>query len=159
MKTRVRLFVLLVTIGCLIMGNMSVFAAEKDFLESPRNQIEVFSEENDDIEVLSSPTLAACTVGLGIASNGVSISFVTSANQAADEIGVKNIVLQEKTWYGWKDLPISNLYTSNSDMYVGGVTYTNAEKGKTYRVHCTHYAKYGNTELTLYNESDNLVYN
>ena len=96
MKTRVRLFVLLVTIGCLIMGNMSVFAAEKDFLESPRNQIEVFSEENDDIEVLSSPTLAACTVGLGIASNGVSISFVTSANQAADEIGVKNIVLQEK---------------------------------------------------------------
>ena len=159
MKTRVRFFTVLISIGCLIMGNLSAFAAEKNFIETPSNKIEVFSEETTNIETLSSPSLAACTLEIGIGSNGVAVSFVTSATQAANEIGVKDIVLQEKTWYGWKDIPISNLYTNNSDMYVGGVTYTNAEAGKTYRVHCTHYAKYGNTELTLYNESNNLVYN
>lgn len=159
MKKRVRLLALLVTIGCLFMGNLSVLASEKAFLEIPSNQVEIFPEETVDIKTLSSPSLAACTLEIGIDSEGVSVSFVTSATQAANEIGVKNVVLQEKTWYGWKDLPISDHYTNNSDMYVGEVIYTNAEAGKTYRVHCTHYAKYGNTELTLYNETSNLVYN
>lgn len=159
MKKRVNLFVLLAIIGCLAIGNMTVFASENKLLEVPNNQIEVFSEENNEIQTLSDPSLTACTWGIGIASNGVYVSFVTSATQYADEIGVKNVVLQEKTLFGWKDIPISNHYTNSSDMYVGEVVYTGAEKGKTYRAYCTHYAKYGSKELTLYNESNNLVYN
>lgn len=159
MKKRVKFFNVLVIIACLTLRNITVFASEKDFYEVPNNTIDVFSEEAKDVVTLSNPTLAACTLGIGIASNGVSISFVTHASQIADEIGVKNVVLQEKTWYGWKDIPVSNYYTNNSEMYVGEVIYTGAEAGKTYRVHCTHYAKFGNTELTLYSESNNLVYN
>ena len=159
MKKRIKLLSLLVTIGCLALGNLSVLAAEKAFLEIPSNQIEVMTEESEDIITLSSPSLAACTLEIGIDSDGVSVSFVTSATQAANEIGVKNVVLQEKTWYGWKNIPINDHYTNNTDMYVGEVIYTKAEAGKTYRVYCTHYAKYGNTELTLYNETSNLVYN
>ena len=94
-----------------------------------------------------------------MADNGLSVVFVTRATQTVNEIGVKNIMLQEKTWYGWKDIPISNYCTYSSDMYAGEVIYTAAEKGKTYRAYCTHYAKYGNTELTLYSETSNFVYN
>lgn len=159
MKKGLKFLNVIAIIGCLVLSNVTAFAAEKDFYEVPNNTIDVYSNKAEETNMLSNPTLAACTLGIGIASNGVSISFVTHASQVADEIGVKNVVLQEKTWYGWKDIPVSNYYTNNSEMYVGEVIYTNAEAGKTYRVHCTHYAKFGSTELTLYSESNNLVYN
>lgn len=159
MGKRLKLLLLLTAIGCLFVGNMTIFAAEKSFEEIPQSQIDVIAEPNNDIDLLANPVLSACNLGIGIASNGVQVTFVTTATQSVNEIGVKNVVLQEKTWYGWKDIPISNYCTYNSDIYSGGVVYTLAQKGTTYRVKCTHYAKYGSTELTLSNTSSELVYN
>lgn len=158
MKKSVRIKVILGVLGCLLFGNMSVLAAEKDFVEIPQNQINLL-QEDETIEPKASPSLSGCNLGIGIASNGLQLTYRTRATQTADEIGVKDIVLQEKVWYGWKDIPVGNYCTYNSDMYAGGVVYTAAEKGKTYRVHCTHYAKFGGTELTLYGESSEFVYN
>lgn len=159
MKKRVKVSLILTFLGCLLMGSISVSAAEKDFIEIPQTFIELEKNDVDTIEPRSNPSLTGCTLGIGAASNGVEVSFVTGANQSANEIGVKNVVLQEKTWYGWKNIPISDHYKSNSDIYSGGVVYTGASKGTTYRVYCTHYAKFGSTELTLYNISSELVYN
>ena len=47
----------------------------------------------------------------------------------------------------------------NSYDYGGSVVYTNAVKGRSYRAHCTHYAKYGSTTKTLYGEVGPIVYN
>ena len=159
MNKKIKITLLLTLIGCLFMGNLSVFAAENSFIELPQNEVEVISGANDFNVVLSEPTLLACNVGIGIADNGLLITFDTNASHIADEIGVKNIVLQEKTWYGWKDMPVSNYSKYNSDFYSGDIVYTLATKGTTYRVKCTHYAKYGSTELTLDNTSSELVYN
>ena len=122
-------------------------------------KIKIVSEDNE-ASLFSNPTLMACNVGVGISSSGLAITFDTTASHSANEIGVKDVVLQEKTWYGgWKDIPMSNYCTYNSDWYAGDVVYTGANKGTTYRVKCTHYAKFGSTELTLDNTSSELTYN
>ena len=87
----------------------------------PQSKINIVPGTFEDIQQRDSFSLAGCTLEIGIASNGVEVSFVTSATQTANEIGVKDVVLQQKTWYGWKDIPISNHSTNNSDIYIGGV--------------------------------------
>ena len=161
MGKKVKIMLLLTAVSCLLFGNLTVFAADTPFVEVQQNRIEVLSpsDGNSSVDILSSPSLSACLVGLTIADNGLYISFDTTATQMANEIGVKNVVLQEKTWYGWKDMPISNYCTYNSDVYSGDIVYTLATKGTTYRVKCTHYAKFGSTELTLDNTSSELKYN
>lgn len=159
MNKKIKNILLFTFIGCLFVGSLNVTAAEKPFIEVQEKQIDIVSESDKLSNTLSNPSLLACNVGIGIADNGLLMSFDTNATQVADEIGVKNVVLQEKTWYGWKDIPVSNYCKYNSDYYMGDIIYTLATKGTTYRVKCTHYAKFGSTELTLDNTSSELVYN
>lgn len=155
MNKKVKFSLLLTVMFSLLWGNMNILAKENVFVESPQEIIEIVPETDNSVSVLSNPSLTACEVGIGIANNGLLMSFDTTATHVADEIGVKNVVLQEKTWYGWKDIPVSNYCKYNSDFYMGDVIYTLATKGTTYRVKCTHYAKFGSTELTLDNTSVN----
>lgn len=159
MNKKIKIITLFVAVCCLFLGNLSIVAAEDFFVEMPNSKTELVSKGNE-VSPLSNPTLTACNLGIGISSSGLAITFDTTASHIADEIGVRNIVLQEKTWYGgWKDIPVSNYCSYNSDFYSGGVVYTAATKGTTYRVKCTHYAKFGSTELTLDNTSSELTYN
>lgn len=158
MSKKIKTLLLVAFLGCLVVGDLNVCAAENKVVEIPQENIAVIPPTND-LEILSSASLSACEIGIGIASNGVQVTLVTTATQRADEIGVKNVVIQEKTLFGWKDIPVSNYCTYNSDLYAGGIVYTLATKGTTYRVKCTHYAKFGSTELTLDNTSSELVYN
>ena len=156
---KVKKFFVFTMICCLLLCNINVVAAENEFIEIPQKRIEIIPQSTDLAAQLSNPSLTGCSLGIGMSSSGLSITFRTSATETATEIGIKNFVLQEKTWYGWKDIPVSNYYTNNSDIYSGEVIYTNAVAGKTYRAYCTHYAKFGSTEVTLYNETNNFVYN
>ena len=154
------------TIGlCIILASMflqstMVFASESVFVEIPNSQISVQDScEQDGPSLLVEPSLASCDLGVGASGNGVSVTFTTRATMSASEIGVRNVVLQEKTLFGWKDIPISDHSTTNSDYYNGGVVYTQAVAGKTYRASCTHYAVINGREYTLSNQTNELVYN
>lgn len=159
MRKGIKTKIFLAILSCILLGSMPVLAAEKDFVELPQEKIIIIPETESTVEVKDSPSLAGCNLGLGIASNGLQISFRTRATQTADEIGVKEVVLQEKVWYGWKDIEVGGRCVYDSDMYAGGVVYTNAQKGTTYRVHCTHYAIFNGVELTLYGETSEFQYN
>lgn len=102
--------------------------------------------------------LVDCRISLGIASNGITIDCETNSTTRADEIGVKDVVLQEKVNGVWKNINIAGGSEQNSYDYGGSVVYTNAVKGRSYRAHCTHYAKYGSTTKTLYGEVGPIVY-
>ena len=108
MNKKVKFSLLLTVMFSLLWGNMNILAKENVFVESPQEIIEIVPETDNSVSVLSNPSLTACEVGIGIANNGLLMSFDTTATHVADEIGVKNVVLQEKTWYGWKDIPVSN---------------------------------------------------
>ncbi len=107
----------------------------------------------------SSGVLSDCYISIGAAENGVRIIFETTSTTKADEIGCKDIVLQEKVNGSWRNITINGGSESNSSSYGASAVYTGAVKGRTYRAYCTHYAKYGSTTKTLYNETGEMVYN
>lgn len=103
--------------------------------------------------------LSGCFIRISCRSNGVGITFTTSVTDKADEIGCKDIVLEEKIGNTWVPINISGGYETNSYDYDGGAVYTGAVKGRTYRAHCTHYARWGSTTKELPNSIGEMVYN
>ena len=112
------------------------------------------TESNSNIGELSE-----CTIGISCKSNGVGITVSTSATAKADEIGCKDIVLEEKVGNTWVAINIPGGYETNSYDYDGGAVYTGAVKGRTYRAHCTHYARWGSTTKEQSNSIGEMVYN
>ena len=75
--------------------------------------------------------------------NGLEMTFSTSSFKESSVIGVKDIKVQQKMWYGWKTVMTSDgAENYNEDIFMGELTYPDAVNGKTYRVTCVHYANY-----------------
>lgn len=149
---------LLLVICILINIPMKINAAE---IMEYSSDIQVLSKAvvSDHLIRSGEPFLYDCELAIGIAKNGIGIEYTTLCSTVATEIGVKDMVLQEKTFFGWKDIPIKDHCTTDESIYVGSVVYIKAEPDKTYRVNCTHYAIVDDVELTLYNYTDEVVYN
>lgn len=107
----------------------------------------------------SSGTIANCDLGISSAVTGVRISCSTVATSQADEIGVKDVVLQEKVNGSWRNINISGGSEKNSYSYGGSVVYTGAVRGRSYRAYCTHYAKFGSTTKTSKSSTGEMVFN
>ena len=160
MKKKYFLSVLVIVLGLIILPiNVQANNIEDDFVEVPYNQINVLESEKRQVSMTSEPSLGICDLVIGINKNGICITYSTRATQVATEIGVKDMVLQEKTILGWRDIPVKDHYDYDTELYFGSVVYLSAETGKTYRVYCTHYAIIDDVEYTLYNETDSLVFN
>ena len=104
-------------------------------------------------------SLYGCSLELGIASNGLSVSYTTQFSTSASEVGVKDIVLYEKIGNTWHTYDIPQASGTNTTAYAGGGTYTNAVRGRTYKATCTHYAVYNGVTYTLGNSTREFVYN
>lgn len=107
----------------------------------------------------NSGTIANCDLGISSSSTGIRVSCSTVATSQADEIGVKDVVLQEKVNGSWKNINISGGSEKNSSSYGGSVVYTGAVRGRTYRASCTHYAKFGSTTKTAKSSTGEMVFN
>lgn len=151
----------IVMVLCLLLVPINVEAKEidGDFIEVPSEQIKIVESGEKRLSLLSEPSLGICDLGIGINKNGIGVTYATRATQTATEIGVKEMVLQEKTILGWRDIPIKDHFDYDTNFYLGSVVYIKAESGKTYRVYCTHYAIIDDVEYTLYNETESIVFN
>lgn len=88
-------------------------------------------------------TMFNCEIILAFTGNGLEMTFTTSAAKMSSVIGVKDIKVQQKMWYGWKTVFTSDgAENQNEYMFGGDITYPDAVNGKTYRVKCVHYANY-----------------
>ena len=88
-------------------------------------------------------TMFNCEIILAFTANGLEMDFTTSAAEISSVIGVKDIKVQQKVWYGWKTVFTSEgAENQNESMFGAGLTYPDAVNGKTYRVKCVHYANY-----------------
>ena len=88
-------------------------------------------------------TMFDCEIILAFTLEGLEMTFTTSCVDVASVIGVKDIKVQQKMWYGWKTVMTSNGGENyNQEVFGGDLTYPDAVNGKTYRVICTHYANY-----------------
>ena len=103
-------------------------------------------------------SLADCYIGVSVGQDGIILSVDTFSTTYADEIGCRDVVLNE-TYNGvTRSIPIQGGSTSGYS-YVGSLTYKEAKQGASYSASCVHYAKWGSTEQTLSNSTDSLVYN
>lgn len=161
MKKRIRPISSILFILIIITSAFNVKAAETDFIEVPIQEIEIEAFSENQISTFSDNegSLDACDLGIGINKNGIGISFATRTTEVATEIGIKDMVLQEKTLFGWKDILIKDRCDYDTDFYLGSLVYLKAEIDKTYRVYCTHYAIINDQEYTLYNITDSIVFN
>ena len=104
--------------------------------------------EYDPYGVQPLTTLFNCQIIMAFrADEGLCMTFTTSSAGPAKVIGVKDIKVQQKVWYGWKTVLVSDgteLY--DSSIFAADLTYSDAIKDKTYRVICTHYADYDGYE-------------
>lgn len=107
----------------------------------------------------NSGTLSDCTLSISCEETGVGVSFIVKASTYANEIGCRDIVLEEKIGSSWRQIDISGGSRENSLTYVASAVYTDAVKGRTYRAHCTHYAVFNGKETTLYSSTGEMVYN
>lgn len=103
--------------------------------------------------------LYGCILSISCASDGVRVAFSEESTTEADEIGCKDIVLEEKIGSSWREINISGGSDTKSYDYAGNAVYTDAVKGRTYRASCTHYAVYGNVTKTLKSSTGEMVYN
>lgn len=88
-------------------------------------------------------TMFDCEIILAFTGEGLEMTFTTSCVDIASVIGVKDIKVQQKMWYGWKTVLTSDgAENQNENLFGAGLTYHEAVNGKTYRVTCTHYANY-----------------
>ena len=87
-------------------------------------------------------TLLNCEIIMAFrADEGLCMTFTTSSVGPAKVIGVKDIKVQQKVWYGWKTVLISDGTESNDrSTFAADLVYPDAIKDKTYRVIATHYA-------------------
>ena len=98
-------------------------------------------EYNSTVKPLT--TMVDCEITMAFTLNGLEMTFTTLSVEVSSVIGVKDIKVQQKMWYGWKTVMTSSgAENQNQDILVCGVTYPDAVNGKTYRVLCTHYANY-----------------
>ena len=100
------------------------------------------TQEYDLLKVQPITTLFDCEIIMAFrADEGLCITFTTSCAGAAKVIGVKDIKIQQKMWYGWKTVATS-AGTEGYDqaIFAADLVYPDAIKDKTYRVICTHYA-------------------
>lgn len=136
----------LLAILMISMFSLNVRAAEKEpgIIEGVQ-QLNMVSEnynggtENGNLNAKT--MLYNCFISVHSNSSGMRVSFMTECSQMASSVGVKDIEIKQRVWYGWKTVAISSGGSfSNADAYTGHILYTNAIKGEEYRITCTHYA-------------------
>lgn len=104
--------------------------------------------------------ITSVSLGATPRSNEILIDVSTSTNFAAKKIGVRDVYVQEKVWYGWKTIAQAADYDESTSLFSAQIHCTNAEKGKTYRILCTHYATDSSgAEYTQANQTEEFVYN
>lgn len=104
-------------------------------------------------------TIVNADLRVSCVSNGIRFEVATGTNVISSEIGVKNIKVQKKVWYGWETVATSSGYDTDTDMYSGASTYTGAKKAETYRITCTHYAKGSGFNLSIENSTSDFIFN
>lgn len=103
--------------------------------------IENSSEGNEKNNINAKAMLYDCLISVNCSSNGMRVSFMTDCSQLASAVGVKDIEIKQKVWYGWKTVATSSGGSlANTYTFTGTILYTNAIKGEEYRITCTHYA-------------------
>lgn len=149
-KRMQRLFGVLAMAALLVeTSGFTSVAAEADSLPEQlpeRVEVEVLEatviEDFDASAVISPYTmLADCIIGVSGASDGMHIDISTGVVGTASVLGVKDVKIYKKTWYGgWDYVAYSSGGEAKNCGTMGiNILYANAVKDSKYKITCVHY--------------------
>lgn len=104
----------------------------------------VYVLPEEELADLPSPCtmLVNCSIVIGCRDDGLVVDITTMSTEKAEYLGIKDIQVQQKVWYGWKKVAYADdAEVSNCKSMGVSLVYAGAEVGETYRVHCVHYGK------------------
>lgn len=144
----------------LVTGDFTSLAAGEDSVvqggeeECNVEVLEAIIVDGDDHAsgVVPYTMLTDCAIGVSGGSDGMHIDISTGSVGTASVLGVKDVKIQKKTWYGgWNTVAVSSGGESYNCANMGiNILYRNAEKGATYRILCVHYG-----DVNGYTEGEN----
>lgn len=126
---------------------MRVYAAEE--LGTTKN-VDMLNVELMDMSAVKPPVnnaktvLVNCEILYAMNTSGLQVSISTGCgNGAATYLGVKDIKIEKKVWYGWQTVATgSGGQQSNCSIMGVQFNYANMTVGETYRISCVHYGDY-----------------
>lgn len=96
--------------------------------------------------------LIDCFILVSCSEEGILANISTGTTQKASVVGIKDIKVQKKVWYGWKTVAESDGIEVYDRLSVGcSILVTGAEFNATYRILCTHY---GNVDEYIEGDND-----
>lgn len=97
--------------------------------------------------------LSDCMISVGFGSDGMEIEIFTGTSDRVPVIGIKDIRVEQKVWYGWKLVAVSTgAETTDADGIGVSLLFEGAIKDETYRVTCVHYADLVYDDVEEYTE-------
>lgn len=154
------LAVLALSLGTIGSTSLAAEAADGDASEVKVLEAELI-EGFDESEGISPYTmLSRCKINVSGDSEGMHIDIITGSVGIASVIGIKDIKIQKKTWYGmWETVAVCDGAELENHSTIGiTITYPGAVKGATYKILCVHYADVnGYTECD--SDSGSFIYN
>lgn len=157
---RIQRVIALFCTAILLIGSlqMEASAAEKETIIELDATTSGYNSEPNDI-IPYSTTFIDASVDVYYDTSGMHITIQTTMNNTASIVGSKDIKVQVKNGFSWTTVATST--GGELSGYSGcsvNLTYPYSEKGKTYRVCCTHY---GNVDeyRELYQETSGFLCN
>lgn len=139
-------------------------------VEANAAEVQVISEETEimKVQVEQVPdgyfdylqkmraVLTECRIAIDFSSAGMGITIFTGTTDKSPIVGVKDIKVEQKVWYGWKTVAVgSGGEVADTNSMAVSMTFTGAIKDETYRVSCTHYADLTYDGVENYTEGSN----
>lgn len=159
MRKAVKVIMSVVMTTVLLIGNLGFTSQAADLIHDTENP-EVLEAEVIDMgeDTVPYTSLGQCIISISGHDDGMYIDITTGADGTASVIGVKDIKIERKFWYGWSTVATCSGGEIHDRTMMGiCITYANAVKDATYRISCVHYADVnGYTEGT--NDTGAFVY-
>lgn len=152
----------------LIVGNLgftSMAAVSNDLSMDGDAEVEVMEAVLvDDPDLLGGvmpyTMLTNCIITASKCSEGMAIDISTGTVGESSVLGVKDVKVLKKTWYGgWKTVAVSDGGEVYNRTTMGiSLVYKGAEEGATYKITCVHYGNV-NGYIEYTNDGSEFVYN
>lgn len=136
--------------ACLIMAVALLVSA------SEVATLHVYAEELEGVEVIKAKLvempeaelhkntrtmMTQCIISVSCSAAGMQIDMSTGTVGTASVLGIKDVKIMKKVWYGWKTVAVSDGGEAYGTNIMGvSLLYANAEYDETYRITCVHYA-------------------
>lgn len=118
---------------------VKAYAAECDTVESLEAVVLKATEAN--VVKQTRTMMTNCIISVSCSEEGLHMDIITGTVGVASVLGIKDVVVKKKVWYGWKTVAISSGAEDYNQTSFGiSLTYSDAEYGETYRITCVHYA-------------------